>query len=129
MNIQVEIGQVSQCLSIDELTIRAMDLEDVFTTFTSEDDFAPPIPRTELRLQGRLRNTTKKLLTEVRYDVSYYDQHGAFLGLDRSGMLEDADIDVEDFLTIDMAIRMPDETHQCVFNVRGKRARFIDRLL
>ena len=129
MNIRVEIGRVAQSLAIDELTIRAMDRGDEYGGFGLDDDYAPPIPRTELRVQGRLRNASGKTLTGVRYDVSYYDCRGAFLGLDRSGLFEDDELDPDDFLAIDMALSMPDDTHRCVFNVRAKRPGWVRRWL
>jgi hypothetical protein len=123
MNILVEIGRVSCDLEVVELTIRGIrDEGDWLPEF--DEDYGPVVPRTELRVQGRILNKTNRPLTNVCYDVSYYDKDGRFLGLDRSSLLEDDDLDPEDCLAIDMPLSMPDETHQCVFNVRARRRRW-----
>jgi hypothetical protein len=123
MNILVEIGRVAADVEVVELTIRGIrDESDWLPEY--DDEFGPVVPRTELRVQGRILNKTNRPLTNLCYDVSYYDKDGRFLGLDRSSLLEDDDLDPEDSLPIDMPLSMPDETHQCVFNVRARRRRW-----
>lgn len=128
MNILVEIGRVSSDLDVIELTIRGVrDEEDWMGEF--DDGYGPVVPRTELRVQGHVVNKTPRWLTNLCYDVSYYDKDGRFLGLDRSSLLEDDDLDPEDSLPIDMPLTMPEETHRCVFNVRARRRRWPGRWL
>ena len=64
----------------------------------------------------------------MRYDVSYYDGTGAFLGLDKSGFLDDDAMEPGDLLPIELGLEIPSDTHRCVFNVRAKKAGFIGRL-
>jgi hypothetical protein len=126
MNILVEMGRVFRDLEVAELTIRGIRDEDDWTA-DFDDEYGPVVPRTQLRLQGHIVNTTARPLSNVCYDVSYYDKDGRFLGLDRSSLLEDDDLDPEDSLPIDMPLTMPEETHQCVFNVRARRRRWPTR--
>lgn len=126
MNILVEIGRVSDGLEVAELTIRGVhDDEEWLPDF--DDEYGLVVPRTELRVQGRIVNKSAKPLTNLCYDVSYYGRDGQFLGLDRSSLLEDDDLDAEDSLPIDMPLTMPEETHRCVFNARARRRRWPGR--
>jgi len=127
MNILVETGTVSDGLDVAELTIRGVCDEDEDWLSELDDEIGPVVPRTELRVQGHIVNRTAKSLTSLCYDVSYYDRNGRFLGLDRSSMLEDDDLDPHDTIPIDMPLTMPEETHRCVFNVRARLRRWPSR--
>jgi hypothetical protein len=127
MNILVEIGRVSDELEVVELTIRGIHEEECWLP-DFDDDYGPVVPQTELRVQGRIANKSTRPLTNLCYDVSYYGKEGQFLGLDRSSLLEDEDLDPLDSMPIDMPLSMPEETHRCVFNVRARRRRWAGRL-
>ena len=82
----------------------------------------------EQRLQGRIVNATKHRLSDVKYDLSYFDAEGSFLGLNRSRFLDEDELDVDDHLPIDMRVELPEGTVRCVFNVRAKRPGFLGRM-
>ena len=119
MEIHVETGRVSKHVKIAELILRAIVTEE-------DDDEEEQI---ETRLQGRLENISGKFLDDIRYDVSYYDKDDKFLGLDRSGFLDDDEMEGGDQLPIDLEVDLPEDCVRCVFNVRAKRAGWIGRLL
>ena len=75
-----------------------------------------------------LVNASKHRLSDIAYDISFYDQPGRFLGLNKSRFLEEDELDVGDHLPIDIKIDIPNDTFACRFNVRAKKPGLIGRL-
>ncbi len=78
-------------------------------------------PHQELRLQGRLKNICPFPLDEVKCDLSYWDQHNRFLGLDVTNFAELDEIDPGETAPFDVNLTVPIEAVRCVFNVHSKR--------
>ncbi len=133
-HITPEFGRVTRYVDVPELLIRKVQScglpEELDGTSYDEEDEAGSTDQREheIRLQGRLVNATKHRLSDIKYDVSYYDTSGNFLGLSRSLFLEEDELDVDDHLPIDMKVEPPEATAKCVFNVRAKKPGFIGRL-
>jgi hypothetical protein len=88
--LKPKLGRVSTHIAVVELIVRtvprynicpeldgavqATELEVVVTEGTEYQD----------RLQGRLVNSSRGKLSSIKYDLSYYDSDGTFLGLDKS---------------------------------------------
>lgn len=124
--LKPKLGKVSPYLSVTELIVRSVPKYNYYP----ELDGATQTPEGEIvcasateyqdRLQGRLLNATRSKLSGIKYDLSYYDSSGLFLGLDKSRFLEESELDVDDHLPIDFAVRIPDDACSCIFNVRAK---------
>ena len=124
--LKPKLGLVSKHLAVVELIVRTVPKYHVYPELdgavqTSEGKIVST-ERTEYqdRLQGRLVNTSRGKLSSIKFDLSYYDASGTFLGLDKSRFLEEDELDVDDHLPIDFAVRIPDDTSECIFNVRAK---------
>lgn len=117
-----ELGRVSPYLTVVELIIRTVPTQGLIPELdgasSEEEDMLDSM---EDRLQGRLVNATKHKLSDIKYDLSYYDQAGTFLGMTNSRFLDEDELDTDDYLPIDMKVVLPDETTKCVFNVRAKK--------
>lgn len=129
-----ELGRVSRYLSVPELIIRAVPAHGLIPELDGgidDDDCESGTggqTRYEDRLQGRVVNSTKHKLSDIKYDLSYFDSAGAFLGLTNSRFLDEDELDADDYLPIDMKVELPEGTTKCVFNVRAKRPGFIGRM-
>ncbi|MEM9185895.1 MAG: hypothetical protein AAGB00_05295 [Planctomycetota bacterium] len=119
IHVAIERGKVSRFLEVPELAVRRLDAGD------AHDDDGDPAASADFQLQGRIVNATKHKLSAVKYDVSYYDTGGRFLGLDKSGFLDDDELDAEDFLAIDLDLDLPPETARCVFNCRALKTGWV----
>ena len=124
--LKPKLGRVSRHLAVVELIVRTVPKYNFYPELdgavqTSDGEIVS-IEDTEYqdRLQGRLVNKSRGKLSSIKYDLSYYDADGTFLGLDKSRFLEEDELDVDDHLPIDFAVRIPDDTSDCVFNVRAK---------
>ena len=115
------IGKVSRHIAVAELIVRSVVTAEYDSRLYADSTDLNGGLEYEDRLQGRLANASKHRLTGVRYDLSYYDSNGRFLGLDKSKFLEDDEMDSDDEFPIDMKISLPDDTAKCVFNVRAKK--------
>ena len=124
--IKPDIGMVSRYLQVCEIVVRTVPRHDLYPeldgTWKEEtcDVSSTHCIQYEDRLQGRLVNASKSKLSCIKYDLSYYDESGAFLGLDKSRFLEEDELDVDDHLPIDLKVCLPDQTAKCVFNARAK---------
>ena len=124
--LKPKLGMVSRHLTVTELIVRSVPkynfCPELDGVVQGSDDEEGASSETEYqdRLQGRLVNVTRSKLLSIKYDLSYYDASGRFLGLDKSRFLEEDEMDVDDHLPIDVAVRIPEETAKCVFNVRAK---------
>lgn len=132
--IKPELGRVTRYIDVPELLIRKVqrhglteELDGVFPDDEDENG-ATDQCENEYRLQGRLVNATKHRLSDIKYDVSYFDTSGSFLGLSRSRFLEEDELDIDDHLPIDMKVKLPEATAKCVFNVRAKKPGIIGRM-
>lgn len=131
--IKPELGRTSPHLVVDELIVRAVPAyawpPELDGVSMDEGQFAEAgtAIRYEDRLQGRLVNKTKYKLSGVKYDLSYYDSSGRFLGLNKSRLFEEDELDVDDQLPIDMKVELPDGTSRCIFNVRAKKPGVLGR--
>ena len=131
--LKPELGKVSKYLNVPELIVRAVQSYGVTPEFDggiyeSAGEETMDGPRYEDRLQGRLVNVTRHRLSDIKYDLSYYDDTGRFLGLDRSRFLEEDELDIDDHLPIDLKVKLPEATSRCVFNVRAKKPGLIGKM-
>lgn len=132
--IKPVLGRVTRYVDVPELLIRLVQsygLTEELDGASKDEDVeigATDQCEHETRLQGRLVNATTHRLSDIKYDVSYYDTSGNFLGLSGSPFLEEDELDVDDHLPIDMKVELPEATAKCVFNVRAKKPGFIGRL-
>ena len=124
--LKPKLGRVSKHLTVVELIVRTVPKYNFYPELdgavqTSDGEIVS-VDHTEYqdRLQGRLINSSRGKLNSIKYDLSYYDAEGTFLGLDKSRFLEEDELDVDDHLPIDFAVRIPDDTFECVFNARAK---------
>lgn len=124
--IKPKLGIVTRYLTVPELIVRSVPKHNYYPELdgavqTAEGEIVCTDETIyEDRLQGRLINATKSKLAAIKYDLSYYDSSGRFLGLDKSRFLEEDELDIDDHLPIDHVVRIPDDTTECVFNVRAK---------
>ena len=132
--LRPKLGIVSRHLTVPELIVRLVPKQSYYPEFDgipentdSEMPFGAE-KEYEDRLQGRLVNATRSKLSGIKYDLSYYDPAGVFLGLDKSRFLEEDELDVDDHLPIDLLVRLPDDVSECVFNVRAKMPGRLGRL-
>ena len=129
-----ELGKISRYLDVPDLIVRAVPSYGVTSEFdggaydSSDSEMEDYGPAYEDRLQGRLVNATKHRLSDIKYDLSYYDSSGRFLGLDKSRFLDEDELDIDDQLPIDLKVKLPDGTAKCVFNVRAKKPGLIGRM-
>jgi hypothetical protein len=140
--IQVEIGRTPKTIDVPELVIRRVLKHHILPEYDGENeddddddtgsyavDFNnDKIPEYEYRLQGRLVNVAACKLSDVKYDVSYFDTHDKFIGLDKCRFLDDDEIDIDDHLSLDFKVRIPDDCAKCVFNVSVKKAGLFSKL-
>ena len=130
IHIAVERGKITSHVGVPDLVIRRLqsdelpdyEMPDIDSPDYGEpdiDEIASQDEGYEYRLQGRIVNKTRGKLSAVKYDIAYYDHRGRFLGLDRSGLLDDDELDRDDFLAIDLQLTLPPETARCVFNCRA----------
>ena len=81
-----ELGKVSRYLGVPDLIVRAVPSYGLTSEFdggaydSSDSESEDYGPEYEDRLQGRLVNTTKHRLSDIKYDLSYYDSSGVFWG-------------------------------------------------
>ena len=133
-HIKPELGKVSRFIEVPELIVRTVPSYGLTPELDggmlddNDDEIAESGPKYEDRLQGRLVNATKHRLSDIKYDLSYFDSTGAFLGLNKSRFLEEDELDVDDHLPIDMKVELPDGTAKCVFNVRAKKPGLVGRM-
>lgn len=132
LRLHVELGLVPKFLEVPELTIREVArhgvVEELDGHENSPEEPDPQRDGKEYRVQGRIVNGSKARLSHLKYDVSYYDAGGQFLGLDRSRFLEEDELGPRDHLAFDMRLDIPAGTHRCVFNARAKPVGPIGRL-
>ena len=121
-----ELGRVARYLTVPELIIRAVsthglipELDGGLHDEACEDDSDGQLHYGD-RLQGRLVNSTKHKLSDIKYDLSYFDRSGAFFGLSNSRFLDEDELDTDDYLSIDMKVELSAGMTKCVFNVRAK---------
>ena len=125
--LKPKLGFVSRYLEVPELIVRSVPKHNYYPEFDGamENDEGEIVyggdTEYEDRLQGRLVNATRSKLSGIKYDLSYYGAGGVFLGLDKSRFLEEDELDVDDHLPIDFLVRIPEDTTECVFNVRAKK--------
>ena len=128
-HIRPELGRVSRYVDVPDLLVRKVRsyglTEELDGGILDADEGSSEY---EARLQGRLVNLTKHRLSDIKYDLSYYDASDNFLGLSRSRFLEEDELDVDDFLPIDMKVELPESTAKCVFSVRAKKPGVFGRL-
>ena len=124
--LKPKLGRISKHLAVVELIVRSVPKYNFYPELDgSVQSSHGEVVATEGieyqdRLQGRLVNSSRGKLSSIKYDLSYYDAHGTFLGLDKSRFLEEDELDVDDHLPIDFAVRIPEDASECVFNVRAK---------
>ncbi|MGB7325774.1 MAG: hypothetical protein WBD31_12945 [Rubripirellula sp.] len=129
-----ELGRVSRFLAVPELVIRTVTSYGLYPELdgmpNQDDDEDEPNneQQYEDRLQGRIINASRHKLSDVKYDLAYFDQSDNFLGLSKSRFLEEDELDIDDHLPIDMKVELPEGTAKCVFNVRAKKPGFFGRL-
>jgi len=134
IHIAVERGKIASHIGVPDLVIRRLtsqdldDYDELEYGDSIEQGAQLPEQASEYRLQGRIVNKTRGKLSAVKYDIAYYDHGGRFLGLDRSGLLDDDELDRNDFLAIDLELNLPPETSRCVFNCRALRPGLLGRL-
>lgn len=104
---RLEHGTISPNVTVECVTIRIMsDCDD---------------PNQELRLQGRLKNSSAYALDDVKCDLCYFSADGTFLGLDMTSFTQLDDIEMGEAVPFDLELKMPIEAVRCVFNVHAKR--------
>ena len=129
-----ELGRVSRYLAVPEIIIRTVPTHGLIPELDggihNEDDETgiADQARYEDRLQGRLVNVTKHKLSDIKYDLSYFDGSGAFLGFTNSRFLDEDELDTDDYLPIDMKVELPEGTTRCVFNARAKKPGIISKM-
>ena len=129
-----ELGKISRHLAVPDLSVRPVPSYGVTPELdggvydSSDSESGDYGLAYEDRLQGRLVNKTKHCLSDIKYDLSYYDSSGRFLGLDKSRFLDEDELDIDDQLPIDLKVKLPDGTAKCVFNVRAKKPGLIGRM-
>ena len=123
-----ELGRISRHVEVPELIIRTVPSYSVVPELDGQDDDEPNV-KYEDRLQGRLVNATRHCLSNIQYDVAFFDESGGFLGLNRSRITDENELEADDHLPIDMKVQMPDETAKCVFNVRAQKTGLLGKLL
>lgn len=138
MNVAVTVGRISQHLKVTELTIRPIhDLEiweQAIQSGAEKSELAGKLFQTAddkgfaYHLQGHLENISGKHLEDVRFDVSYYSKDATFLGLNRSKLLDDDDMEPGDQIPLDLKLQIPEDTDSCIFNARAKRKGWVGRL-
>lgn len=138
-SIHPEMGRISKLVEVPEILVRTvrsyglteeLDGRSTLSDGHDEDEDEEEILEAfEQRLQGHVVNATRHRLSDVKYDLSYFDAAGGFLGLNRSRFLDEDELDVEDHLPIDMKVELPEGTVRCVFNVRAKKTGFFGRML
>ena len=69
---------MSRLLSIPELIIRTVPSYNVVPELDGQYEDGTEV-KYEDRLQGRLVNKTNHRLSNIKYDVSFFDESGAFL--------------------------------------------------
>ena len=126
------LGRISKHVEIAELIVRTVPRYNINPECDGEpasryDDQNQHVMY-EDRLQGRIVNKTRYRLAGIAYDIAYFDSAGNFLGLNKSRLLDDSELDIEDYLAIDMKVELPEATHRCVFNVRAKVPGAVSRM-
>jgi hypothetical protein len=81
-NFQLELGTVSDFVTVSNHIIRYAPGP---TSEIDEQDLSG------FEAQGHIKNEHNGGLEKLRLDVAYYDQSGAFVGLDKSSTLFDDD--------------------------------------
>ncbi|MFT7617651.1 MAG: hypothetical protein ACI97A_001290 [Planctomycetota bacterium] len=104
------LGKISSHLVVEDHVLRKIVDQD------DEDD-----PSVEIFAQGHIRNCTKKTVDAVTIDVSYYAQDGAFLGLDKTGFLDDDEIEAGCAIPFSIELDIPDGADSLVLNVSAKK--------
>lgn len=130
--IKPELGRISRYIEVVELIVRTVPRQGLIPELDSglvdDDETNESGPCYEDRLQGRLVNVTHHRLSDIKYDLSFFDSSGAFLGLNKSRFLEEDELDINDHLPLDLKVELPEGTDQCVFNVRAKKPGWIGRM-
>ena len=128
--VKPELGRISRFVEVTELIVRPVPSYGITPEMdggmmSGDSEYGTQY---EDRLQGRLVNLATHRLSHIKYDISYYDSAGRFLGLNKSRFLEEDELDIDDHLPIDMKIKLPDGTSTCKFNVRAKKPGVFGRM-
>jgi len=106
----LSLGEISDLVAIDEYTIREV-------SGTDEDGNRIA----DFLVQGHIRNGSSQSIDDVKFDVSYYDSDNCFLGLDKSGFLDEDELEPRGMMAFSINLNIPDGTEQLVLNVSAKK--------
>jgi len=104
--LELQLGKISPHVTIDDRTIREMVEQDENRSVVA---------------QGHITNCSARPVDDVRVDVSYYSFDSAFLGLDRSGLLDEDEIEPERTISFSIDLDIPNGTVKCILNVSAKK--------
>ena len=71
--------------------------------------------------QGHLTNVADKPVDDVIIDISYYDMHDSFLGLDKSGFFDEDEIEPGGTMAFSVDLNIPDNTEKCIISISCKK--------
>ncbi len=102
-------GDISKLLRVKEWTIRGIDLSDGLNT--------GKLRRLAYVSQGHLVNINERKVTKIAVDLSYYDKHGNFLGLDSGRAGWQGKTGKGEAISFTVRLHIPSKTAKCVLNV------------
>jgi hypothetical protein len=98
-------GNITKYIRLDESTIRKIG-ENV------EEEM-----QISWLAQGHLTNVLDKPLEDVKIDVSYYGSGNSFLGLDKTGIFDEDELDGGSTMAFSLELHIPVNTEKCVINI------------
>lgn len=104
------LGKISPHLIIEDHVVRKI--------FDTDYDDNTTV---EIFAQGHIKNSASKTVDDVSLDVSYYARDGTFLGLDKTGILDDDEIEPDCMIPFSIELTIPDGTESLVLNVSAKK--------
>jgi len=102
-------GKMIKHISLDEYVIRKIEEKD-------EDEV-----EISWVAQGHLTNISDKPVDDVKIDISYYDSHDTFLGLDKSGFFDEDELESGGTMAFSVDLNIPESTEKCTINISCKK--------
>ena len=120
INYSLQLGKISKQISLEEYVIRCKEEIDYDIDDENDDEIEEKIIESWIA-QGIINNENNYSVDEVKISILYYDEKNKFIGLDKSTILDEDEIDANGQITFSIDLEIPDNTEKCLLNISAKK--------